>query len=100
MDLFRSFRPDLIFMDISMPKMDGKEATRKIRALESRAGGHVRIVALTAHAMNGDAEEIMQAGLDHFLSKPLSKAAIHGMIEQCCPAEARRPCGAEAAQAS
>ena len=99
-DLFRSFRPDLIFMDISMPKMDGKEATRKIRALESRAGGHVRIVALTAHAMNGDAEEIMQAGLDHFLSKPLSKAAIHGMIEQCCPAEARRPCGAEAAQAS
>ncbi len=53
-ELFRTFRPDLIFMDISMPEMDGREAARAIRALEADLGGHVPIVALTAHAMDGD----------------------------------------------
>ena len=56
--------PDLIFMDISMPKMDGREATQKIRALEVD-GNHIPIVALTAHAMTGDKEGILAAGLDH-----------------------------------
>lgn len=64
--LFQSFAPDLIFMDISMPKLDGKEATRAIRALEADSGTSVPIVALTAHAMDDEEAAIMAAGLNHF----------------------------------
>ncbi|WP_417272822.1 ATP-binding protein [Celeribacter halophilus] len=75
-DLYQTFRPDMIFMDISMPEVDGKEATRQIRAIEQESGTHVPIVALTAHAMAGDDTEILAAGLDHYMTKPLRKAAI------------------------
>ena len=84
-EAFRTFRPDLIFMDISMPRMDGRAATRAIREIEAETGGHVPIVALTAHAMDGDAEEIMAAGLDHFLTKPLRKARILERIAAAAP---------------
>jgi signal transduction histidine kinase/CheY-like chemotaxis protein len=84
-ELYQSFSPDLIFMDISMPEVDGKEATRQIRALEAQSGGHIPIVALTAHAMAGDDQEILAAGLDHYLTKPLRKAAIIGRIEEEAP---------------
>ncbi|MCX7287141.1 MAG: response regulator [Rhodobacterales bacterium] len=86
-DLFQSYRPDLIFMDISMPEMDGKEATRAIRAL----GSNVPIVALTAHAMDGDAEGILAAGIDRYLTKPLRKTAIEGALAEYCPNDARPP---------
>ncbi|PSL19109.1 response regulator [Shimia abyssi] len=89
-DLFQSFKPDLIFMDISMPKMDGKEATAKIRGLEA-GRMHTPIVALTAHAVNGDKEGILAAGLDHYLTKPLRKAAIFEKIQDHCPTSARPP---------
>ncbi|MGJ8616787.1 MAG: response regulator [Sulfitobacter sp.] len=79
--LFQELRPDIIFMDISMPKMDGKEATKAIRALEATTGGHVPIVAMTAHAMDGDDKGILAAGLDHYLTKPLRKPAIIAQIE-------------------
>ncbi|PRX37075.1 hypothetical protein SAMN05216257_10193 [Meinhardsimonia xiamenensis] len=89
---FESFRPDLVFMDISMPEVDGKEATRRIRAIEAREGlGRTPIVALTAHAMPGDAEEILAAGLDHYLTKPLRKPAIFEAIAAHCPPECRPP---------
>lgn len=78
--LFQEAAPDLIFMDISMPGMDGKEATRAIRRLEKETGGHVPIVALTAHAMDGDDHGILAAGLDHYLTKPLRKPDILGRI--------------------
>jgi hypothetical protein len=81
-EMFQSFQPDLIFMDISMPEMDGKEAARAIRAL----GSQVPIVALTAHAMDGDAEGILAAGIDRYLTKPLRKAAIEGALTEFCPA--------------
>ena len=69
--------PDLIFMDISMPLMDGKEATRLIRAAEAGSSAPpVPIVALTAHALSGDAEDILAAGLDHYMTKPLRKARL------------------------
>ena len=55
-ELWQGWQPDLIFMDISMPEMDGREAARAIRSAEAGRGGHVPIVALTAHAMEGDAE--------------------------------------------
>ncbi|MCU0905028.1 MAG: response regulator [Tabrizicola sp.] len=84
---FQSFQPDLIFMDISMPEMDGKEAARTIRGL----GAKVPIVALTAHAMEGDAEAILAAGIDRYLTKPLRKTAIEGALAEFCPKEARPP---------
>jgi CheY-like chemotaxis protein len=90
-DLFQSFAPDMIFMDISMPKMDGKEATRHIRALEADTGGHVPIVALTAHAMDGDDQGILASGIDHYLTKPLRKPEIHGKLHALCPQDASPP---------
>ncbi|WP_050605156.1 response regulator [Ruegeria sp. 6PALISEP08] len=84
-DIYQDFQPDLIFMDISMPKMDGKQATAEIRRLEVETGRHVPIVALTAHAMAGDDEGILSAGLDHYLTKPLHKNLIHQMILQHQP---------------
>ncbi len=83
-DLWQSFRPDLIFMDISMPVMDGKEAARAIRAAEG-PDAHVPIIALTAHAMEGDAEAILAAGIDRYLTKPLRKTAILEVLAQNCP---------------
>ena len=77
---FKTFKPDLIFMDISMPIMDGKEATRAIRKLEKGMTKAVGIVAVTAHAMQGDDKSILEAGLDHYLTKPLRKFAIHGKL--------------------
>jgi signal transduction histidine kinase/DNA-binding response OmpR family regulator len=93
--MFESFRPDLIFMDISMPEMDGCEATRAIRALEAGSGRHVPIVALTAHAMEGDADGILSAGLDDYLTKPLRRAAIAGAILAHVPPDARPPSQAQ-----
>jgi len=86
---YHSFRPDLIFMDISMPEMDGRDAARAIREIEGRLGGHVPIVALTAHAMDGDAEGILAAGIDEYLTKPLRKNAIGSAIANHCPKGAR-----------
>jgi CheY-like chemotaxis protein len=86
-EAFTEFKPDMIFMDISMPKMDGKEATEKIRALEREIGGHVPIIALTAHAMDGDSDGILGSGLDHYMTKPLRKAAIYEQVCNYCPDE-------------
>jgi signal transduction histidine kinase/CheY-like chemotaxis protein len=77
---YKQQRPDLVFMDISMPEMDGKEATREIRKLEGD-GPHVPIIAVTAHAMTGDKESILEAGLDDYLTKPLRKAALGEKID-------------------
>ncbi len=90
-ECYQSFTPDLIFMDISMPGMDGKEATAKIRQLEEKSGARVPIVAMTAHAMNGDREEIIAAGLNHYLTKPLRKAAIAEQIAAALPEGANGP---------
>jgi hypothetical protein len=87
-ELWQSFRPDLIFMDISMPEMDGREAARAIRLAEA-GRTHVPIVALTAHAMDGDAEGILAAGIDAHLTKPLRRAEILAALTAHCPAEAR-----------
>ncbi len=82
-------RPDMVFMDISMPEMDGKSATRAIRILEAENGWpRVPVVAMTAHAMAGDDEAIMAAGLDHYLTKPLKKQLIHEQIAIHAPAGA------------
>jgi CheY-like chemotaxis protein len=82
--LWQSFQPDMIFMDISMPEMDGRDAARAIRAAEGGAA-HVPIVALTAHAMEGDAEAILAAGIDRYMTKPLRKQAITATLADFCP---------------
>ncbi|MEP5762186.1 MAG: ATP-binding protein [Litoreibacter sp.] len=82
-EAYKDLRPDLIFMDISMPEMDGMEATQQIRwfEVENRLDA-VTIVAMTAHAMEGDEARIRDCGLDEYLTKPLSKTAIVEMIAQ------------------
>ncbi|MFT4150041.1 MAG: response regulator [Paracoccaceae bacterium] len=86
-EMWRTDPPDLIFMDISMPEMDGREAAAAIRAIEGE-GPRVPIVALTAHAMDGDAEAILAAGIDRYLTKPLRKSAITATMADFCPADA------------
>ncbi|WP_425097829.1 response regulator [Tropicibacter sp. S64] len=79
-DAFKAQRPEMIFMDISMPVMDGKQATREIREIEGD-GPRVPIIAVTAHAMAGDRESILEAGLDDYLTKPLRKAELGEKIK-------------------
>ena len=87
-DRFQWQRPDIFFTDISMPKMDGKEAARRIRAMEAEQTlPPCPIVAITAHAMEGDADEILAAGIDHYLSKPVKKAALIEHMLAAAPGE-------------
>jgi hypothetical protein len=80
-DLFQKFRPDIIFTDISMPVMDGKDAAREIRALEQRSNRpRTPIVAMTAHALDGDEQDILSAGIDHYMTKPIRKAVLSDHI--------------------
>src|ERR1700683_101000 len=62
---------DLIFMDVQMPEMDGLAATAAIRESEKRSGTHLPIFAMTAHAMKGDREQCMAAGMDGYITKPV-----------------------------
>lgn len=91
LEMYQSLQPDLIFMDISMPRMDGKQATQEIRKLEAQSGTHVPIVAMTAHAMTGDDKDILGAGLDRYLTKPLKKGHIIDHVVEYCPAGAEPP---------
>ncbi len=77
---FTDTRPDIIFMDISMPEMDGREATRHIRALED--GASVPIVALTAHALQEETEKMLASGMNDTLTKPLRKAQLLDLISR------------------
>jgi signal transduction histidine kinase/ActR/RegA family two-component response regulator len=73
---------DLILMDCHMPEMNGFDATKAIRQLESETGKHTPIIAMTAHAMKGDAERCMAAGMDDYLSKPVNIEQLKQKIER------------------
>ena len=72
---------DLILMDVNMPEMDGIEATKKIRALPGRPG-RTPIIALTANAMKGDREMVLDAGMNDYISKPLERNALIAMVNK------------------
>ena len=77
-DMAMSLRPDLILMDMSLPVIDGWEATRRIRAND--ATRKIPVIALTAHAMAGDREKAMEAGCDDYDTKPVEMTRLLGKI--------------------
>ncbi len=76
-----SDRYDLLLMDVSMPEMDGLDATVAIRAREKSTGRHLPIIAMTAHALKGDCERCLAAGMDEYVSKPIRAARLFEKIE-------------------
>ena len=73
---------DVVLMDLQMPVLGGLDATLALRARERDTGSHVRVVAMTAHAMIGDRERCLAAGMDGYLSKPIDPAALFAVVEQ------------------
>ena len=75
------YRPKIILMDVSMPVMNGHEATRAIRNQEQESIEHVPIIAVTAHAIAGDKQNCLDAGMDDYLAKPVSPAILEDKID-------------------
>jgi PAS domain S-box-containing protein len=73
---------DLVLMDVQMPDMDGFQATAAIRAKEQSGGPHIPIIALTAHAMKGDEENCLAAGMDAYVSKPIKSSELFHKIDE------------------
>jgi CheY-like chemotaxis protein/HPt (histidine-containing phosphotransfer) domain-containing protein len=76
---------DVVLMDVQMPEMDGLEATARIRQKEQAGGGHVPVIAMTAHAMKGDRERCLEAGMDGYASKPLRGQELFQAMEAHVP---------------
>jgi CheY-like chemotaxis protein len=75
-------RFDVILMDIQMPEINGLEVARRIREREKQSGGHIPIIAMTAHAVKGDRERCLEAGMDDYVSKPIDAAKLSKAIER------------------
>ena len=80
-ELYKTLRPTIVLMDVSMPEMNGLEATAAIRDLEKETGTHTPIIGITAHALKGDRERCLEAGMDDYLTKPISPDRLSGKIE-------------------
>lgn len=75
---------DVVLMDVEMPEMDGFEATSVIRVKERQTGEHIPIIAMTAHAMKGDRERCLEAGMDDYVSKPIRSRQLFETLESVC----------------
>ena len=80
LDIATREQPDLILMDIRLPGMDGLEVTRRLR--ETPAFSHTPIIGLTAHAMKGDREKVLESGCNAYLSKPINTRELPEMIAE------------------
>jgi CheY-like chemotaxis protein len=72
---------DVVLMDLQMPELGGLDATREIRAHEKQAGGHAYIIAMTAHALKGDRELCLEAGMDGYVTKPIDRTELFAAVE-------------------
>ncbi len=93
-------RVDLVLMDVQMPVMDGLGATRAIRGQEAESGGHLPIIALTAHAYASDRAKCMDAGMDEVVTKPLDHQVLYETILRLLPEGDEGDSGAVASAAS
>jgi signal transduction histidine kinase/CheY-like chemotaxis protein len=82
LDALRTGKFDMVLMDLQMPEMDGFAATREIRRAEQGGQDHVPVIAMTAHAMKGDCEECLAAGMDDYLAKPINSEELRQVIER------------------
>ncbi len=81
-EAFQRFSPKLILMDVSMPEMNGYEATAAIRALEANAGRRTPIIGVTAHAVKGDMDQCISSGMDDYMPKPVSPKILNQKISR------------------
>jgi len=99
-DLLRHHPFDLVFMDMQMPVVDGLDATRAIRKAEATGAlpsAHIPIVAMTANALTGDREICIEAGMDDYVSKPLTPDAISAVLDRLLPPQSTPPSSSPAA---
>ena len=90
-EIFERQKVDVALMDLQMPEMDGLEAIHAIREKERTAGGHLPIIALTAHAMKGDRERCLEAGADEYVTKPIRTQELFAALERVRKASDTRP---------
>jgi CheY-like chemotaxis protein len=91
--MLAQFAYDVVLMDCQMPEMDGFAATAAIRQRESSTGRHVPIIAMTANAMQGDREDCLAAGMDDYVSKPVTFETLVAMLRKWAPPQSDRPVG-------
>jgi len=95
LDILESGSFDLVLMDVQMPEMDGFVATREIRRWEQERQVHVPVIAMTAHAMKGDRESCIAAGMDGYIAKPINRAELQQVIEEVLKINQSSPASAD-----
>ena len=88
LNALRAEKFDLVLMDVQMPEMDGFAATREIRRIEQGRQKHLPVIAMTAHAMKGDRETCLEAGMDDYIAKPINREELRLVIERVMKAKA------------
>lgn len=90
-DAYESEHFDLVLMDVQMPRMDGIEAAMAIREIEKKCKTHIPIIAMTAHAMKGDRERCLEAGMDGYVAKPIQIEELNRILENVSEEKSQKP---------